>query len=137
MSELLEAIKEMTMNVNEAGMPCAVMLGEVISVAPMQIQVEQKLILEEMHLILTQSVTGREETMTFSDATEPAGSRSHSHTVGERTSSTDNESAHTHRFAGEKTVRFHGELKVGDTVLLLRMQGGQKFVVLDKVVRPT
>ena len=41
----------------------------------------------------------------------------------------------TAEYAGEFiTLRFLNALKTGDKVLLLRMQGGQKFLILDKIM---
>lgn len=34
----------------------------------------------------------------------------------------------------ETTIKIHNALKYGDEVILLRKQGGQKYIVIDKVV---
>lgn len=41
-------------------------------------------------------------------------------------------SAHSHRYRGRKTVTLHWGLRVGEQVILLRCDGGQKYVVLDR-----
>ena len=41
---------------------------------------------------------------------------------------------HNHTIIGRKKIIIHNSLKVNDEVLLLRMQGGQKYIVIDKVV---
>jgi hypothetical protein len=46
---------------------------------------------------------------------------------------TSDSTAHKHAYAGKKTFIVHGELTVGDKVILMREQGGQRFVVLDRV----
>ena len=47
---------------------------------------------------------------------------------------TDFETDTSSREKAEKTgIIIHNQLAVGDEVILLRVQGGQKFVVLDKI----
>lgn len=41
---------------------------------------------------------------------------------------------HNHTYTGKKRFRVHNGLKKGDNVVLIQVQGGQKFIVLDKVV---
>ena len=41
---------------------------------------------------------------------------------------------HTHNYVGKKKFVVHNGLKQGEKVILLRFQGGQKFLVLDRVV---
>ncbi len=43
--------------------------------------------------------------------------------------------SHNHGYVGRKTFLIHNSLIVGDEVILVRMQGGQKYVVMDRVVR--
>ncbi len=123
-------------------MPCAVMSGRVIAEEPLRIQVEQKFILEREQLLLTGAVEDREIVVEMNHQTEPAGGHSHGHGVTVHrgdvlyTGSTENdtEADHAHRYAGRKTMRLCNRLKTGDAVILLRLQGGQKFLVLDKAV---
>lgn len=35
---------------------------------------------------------------------------------------------------GKQKVTIHNDLKIGEKVLLLRIQGGQKYLVLDRVI---
>lgn len=42
--------------------------------------------------------------------------------------------SHKHGYVGRKTFRVHLGLKTGERVLLLRIQGGQQYIVLDRVV---
>jgi hypothetical protein len=41
--------------------------------------------------------------------------------------------AHRHSIEGKKEITVHNSLVVGDEVILLRQQGGQKYVVWDNV----
>lgn len=40
---------------------------------------------------------------------------------------------HLHRYEGRKKILLHYGLKQGETVLLIKMQGGQKYIVLDRL----
>ena len=40
--------------------------------------------------------------------------------------------AHKHRYQGRKKWRVHNALKTGEKVILLRCDGGQKYIVLDR-----
>lgn len=42
--------------------------------------------------------------------------------------------AHTHDITGKKEITIHNGLAVGDEVILLKQKGGQKYLVLDRVV---
>lgn len=102
MADLVESMKKAALDAVEAAHPVAVMFGTVSSESPLKINVEQKLILEKEQLILTRNVAEYK--------TEPA---------------TDSESGLSHSHV------VHPNLKQGDSVALLRVQGGQKFLVLD------
>ena len=82
---LVEAVKKASRDEREASKPVNVYFGQVISVSPMRIDVEQKMILGEGQLILTKSVTDRDP------------------------------------------------LRAGDRVLIIRLQGGQRFAVIDQI----
>ena len=82
MDGLLKHIKKAGTEAVANGAPCAVMFGQVTSVEPLKIKVEQRLLLGEKQLIQTENAQKIEE---------------------------------------------------DDSVVLLRMQGGQKFIVLDRI----
>lgn len=109
---LVNAIKQITMNLNEAEHPVAIMFGTVTKVQPLEILVDQRLLLDEDFFVLTEQLTRCEIDL------------KHNHnTKGDP----------TQEALTEKIIIREG-LKEGDGVLLLRMQGGQQYVVLDKVV---
>lgn len=41
--------------------------------------------------------------------------------------------SHSHSYSGKKKFTVHNGLKKGEKVILIRMQGGQQFVVLDRM----
>ena len=131
MSELLQIIKQAAAEQNEASKPVAVMMGKVVSISPLKIQIDQKLTLSESALILTKSVIDYSVNMTVNHATE---SHTHAHSyIDDGSTRTTESNTHSHNYTGTKAFTVHNKLKVGDCVVLLRVQGGQKFIVLDIV----
>ncbi|MCB8816141.1 DUF2577 domain-containing protein [Desulfosporosinus shakirovi] len=116
MSSLLELIKTAGVDAVGASNPVNVMFGEVIGINPLSVKVDQRFTLTADFLLVPESLIKYEIDL------------KHIHPY------TDNGSMRsTSEALGEKIVIRPG-LKAGDTVLLLRVQGGQKFVILDKVV---
>lgn len=128
----VEVVKKAAVEAVEAGKPVHLLFGKVISDAPLQIQVDQKSIYTEKMVILTRNVTEYEVDMTVSHKTEIT---SHGHPVtdtytGGGTAETID---HDHPYKGRKKYKVHNALVVGDWVVLARIQGGKRFVVLDRI----
>lgn len=115
MPNMVELIKRAAKEGHEASKPIAAIFGTVTSASPLRISTEQKLILESEQLVLTQTVT---------DYTTSA-------TLGGSTSEAD---GHVHSLGGIREAGIHNGLKRGDIVVLLRVDGGQQYIVLDRVV---
>ncbi|MGE4214840.1 MAG: DUF2577 domain-containing protein [Anaerotignaceae bacterium] len=129
MSELLQIIKQAAAEQNETTKPMAVMVGNVVSSSPIKIQIDQKLTISESALILTKSVIDYSVNMTVNHTTE---SHTHIHSyIDDSSTRTTGTNTHNHAYTGTKAFTVHNKLNVGDNVVLLRVQGGQKFVVLD------
>ncbi len=80
------ALKQINKGVIENSQDVAFYYGKVIEIAPLEIQVDQRFVLDKDFLVLTSTVAG------------------------------------------------DSAMEVGDKVILLREQGGQRYIVLDKVV---
>lgn len=144
--ELVKTMKKAALDAMEAAKPVAVYFGEVQSVSPLKINVEQKMILGEAQLILSRNVTDFKTKVTVDWETE-SSLTTHSHTLSGNTGDggdpTHNHSlsgdtgskslAHIHAMTGKKEITVHNSLVVGDKVILVRQQEGQKFVVLDRI----
>ena len=74
-------------------------------------------------LILTRNVTDFEVDMTVNHSTEDKGGGSGAAAY----------EAYKHAYVGKKTFKVHNALKAGEKVLLIRVQQGKKFVVIDRV----
>ena len=139
-NELVDALKRAALDAVKASKPVYVCFGKVQSTSPLKINVEQKMVLGEKQLILTRNVTDFTTKVTI-DWTSECSLSTHSHTVNgdngsggtiNLTSGTTN-LAHTHKITGKKKITIHNGLAVGDEVILIRQQDGQKFIVVDRI----
>ena len=117
--DFLMAIKRAATEAVEAGKPSDFCFGKVTSVSPLKISVEQKMTLGVAQLVLTRNVTDYTTTISvdWSTENESSGSASHNHSI-----------------SGTKRITIHNGLKVGEKVVLMKQKGGQKYLVLDRVV---
>ncbi|GBG11335.1 MULTISPECIES: DUF2577 domain-containing protein [Paenibacillus] len=84
---MLDVIKKAGIGAVEAGQPVQVQFGQVVSLQPLAVRLDQRLTLPSGALVVPESLAAR-------------------------------------------------ALAVGDSLILLRMQGGQSYVVLDRMVTP-
>ena len=103
---MVASVKRAALDAIDAGKPVAVVFGQVKSIEPLEIYIDQKMTLSEEQLCLTRNVTGYKVTVQY----------------------VSDEVVHT------QTIDVREDLQSGDSVVLLRMAGGQQFVVLDRVV---
>lgn len=108
---MIDIIKKAGVDAVGADNPVNILFGEVLDVDNLKIKLDQKLILPKEFFIVPESLTKYEVDL------------EHSHSIPEGISSN----------SLKKLVIREG-LKQGDKVLLLRVQGGQQYVILDKVV---
>ena len=120
---LVEAMKKAALDAVEAEKPVNLCFGKVTRVSPLEINVEQKMTLGEGQLVLARHVTDYETEVTVEWETEEKGGGS-----GEASYS-----SHSHKDSGKKRMVMYNSLALGETVLLARKQGGQKYVVLDRI----
>ena len=126
MKGFLENVKRAAVEAIEASKPFAFVLGKVTSVSPLKVQVDQKFELTASQLILTNAVRDYTVYMTVDHQTENTAGRSEEAAFA----------SHKHAYRGKKDFKVHLGLKVGEKVLMLRCDGGQKFIVLDRLEAP-
>ena len=129
----IEVVKKAALDAVKADKPTAVMFGKVISAAPLKINVEQKMTLESPQLILARNVTDHTIEMTVDHVTEQETQHVHAVSDTYTGGGSSQPTQHLHRYAGRKKFKIHNGLVVGDEVILLQLQGGQKFLVLDRL----
>lgn len=123
---LVKAVKRAAIDAVNAAKPVSYCLGEVISTAPLKISVDQKMTLTAAQLILTNAVRDYVVYMTVDHSTEETSGGSGDSAF----------SSHSHKYIGKKKYTVHLGLKTGEKVILLRCDGGQKFIVFDRVEVP-
>lgn len=133
-NELVNAMKKAAVGAVAAGKPVNVFFGKVQSVRPLKIGVEQKMQLGEAQLVLARNVTDFDIAVTVDwDAEERTETHSHEIEGMEGLNVKEADLRHAHRIRGEKRIRIHNGLCIGDEVILIRQQEGQKFVVADRI----
>lgn len=121
--DLLQAIKAAAVDAVNASKPANVLFGIVTKESPLEITVEQKMVLTEAFLILSRNVTDFYLDMTVDHLTEKAaGGGGHA-----------SYASHNHGYVGRKTFLVHKKLTEGEAVILIACPGGQKFVVWDRI----
>ena len=148
-SELLNVITDHVMNVikQEQQEPVLFITGEVVSINPLQIKINEKFILDENSLLL--SATVKETwidipTTTGAEASEDGGTDDvfmhRHHIVGETEEANDGgQGAQNHKHTIDiytkyslPKIRLWRGLVVGDIVRLLKIQDGQFYFVLER-----
>lgn len=135
LNALVRAVKKAAVEAVRAENPMGVCHGTVTGLSPLEITTDQKLILGEKQLILTNAVRDYTVEMTVDHVTEVI---SHGHSVTDTYTGggTAQPVDHSHPYKGRKSFRVHLGLKMGEKVILVRCDGGQKFVVLDRWEAP-
>lgn len=144
-AELVRAIKRAATDAVDANKPVEVCFGSVISTSPLKIQVEQKLTLNEEQLVLTKAVTDHWVDIEVNHFTvnDDFMIPDHTHRIfdtytgGGSCDMGNLDTTHKHGYKGRKKIMIYNGLRVGEKVLLIRFDKGQRFVVLDRVCEHT
>ncbi len=150
--DFIDIMKEAALGAVGAAKPTQICFGTVTGVSPLEITVDNALTLPADCLILTRMVTEHTIDMTvdhmtensldmdmthrhsYSGETDTGGEPPHTHSyLGETDNALGVNLNHTHAYKGRKTFLVHAGLVMGEKVLLLRVQGGQKYVVWDRI----
>ena len=123
-NDFLNIIKKAGVEAVNASQPSDFYFGKVTSSKPLKILVEQKMTLSSVQLVLTRNVTDYKTNITIDWSTELKSGGSGDSSFA----------SHNHGVSGEKEITVHNGLQVGDEVILLKKKGGQKYLVIDRVV---
>lgn len=124
-NEFFNLIRQMAVESVDASKPTSLVFGTVTSDSPLKINVEQKMTLTAAQLVLTRNVTDYKIDMDVNHFTENESGGSGDLVFD----------IHKHAYNGKKQFIIHNALVVGDEVILVRVQGGQKYIVIDRVVK--
>ena len=127
-NRLLEIIKQASTEAVGAAKPFALTYGVVTSVKPLSIQIDQKLELGEAQLILTNAVRDYSVEMSVEHWVEMETEYLPEDNMPDELLP----NPHRHRYLGKKKFAVHLGLREGEQVLLLRVQGGQQYIVFDR-----
>lgn len=133
--EVLEAMKQMSVDAQNSQKPVIVLFGQVLSVKPLQIKVNQKQTIKEDALILTHAVKDYEVDIEVSHYTvnDDFLQTMHDHP---NVAANNFDSHHKHAYKGRKKIKIYNGLKVGENVMMLRQNGGSRYIVLDRIEDP-
>ena len=107
---MLDAIRKAALSAVEAAGPVAVAFGTVTSAEPLEVNVDQRFTLDADFLVVPESLTRLEIDL------------KHHHTYGDGITGD----------ALTVPVVVRPGLQAGDRVVLLRLQGGERYLILDK-----
>lgn len=124
--ELINLIKTIAKTTIGADEPFALVIGEVVGTSPLTITLENKMTLDDDFILLTKNTSDWSVDMSVDHNTEDA----------EGGSGQAQYESHHHGYKGRKTFLVHNALEVGDKVYLLKEQGGQRYIALDRVYNP-
>lgn len=124
MTDILKQFQGIVLGVLNAQKLCTIVYGTVISVDPLEVKIDQKLTLKKEQLKLTRAVMDYEVDMTVDHLTE---NRSGGSGYAEFAS-------HNHEYKGRKKFLIHNGLVDGDKVTMIRVHGGQQYLIIDKEV---
>lgn len=121
--QLVSTLQKLVAQTNNAMKPTDYCLGVVETVSPLSIRIDQKDIITEEFLILTDLVRDFSVDITVSHTTEnKAGGGGYAEFA-----------SHNHDYTGRKKIIVHNGLSVGESVILIQQAGGQEFIVLSRL----
>lgn len=117
--DLLKQIKKSAVQAVEQTIPADTLIGIVKTVNPLSITINQRLDIPADFLLLTDNVRDHQVTIELEEFTEYETAASDSH---------------RHEITGEKTITIKKGLAVGEKVILQMAKGGQRYIILNRVV---
>lgn len=142
-SDMIRLFKKIAKEEIENGDPMVLQTGTVIQINPIHIRVDDRIVHREERgdLIFTHLVRDYEVDITVSHSVENIDTiKNEKYTkpgkAEEPTIPMSDLTEHNHTYKGRKKIIMHLALKEGEKVLLLRENGGQRYIVLDRVYDP-
>lgn len=121
--QLITTLQQLVKQTSDAGAPCDYCIGVVESTGPLSIRIEQREIITEEFLVLTDLVRDYNVDITVNHVTENRAGGSGDPAF----------ESHNHDYKGRKKIIVHNGLNVGESVLLVRQAGGQEYIVLSRI----
>ena len=112
--------------------PCEIRTGLVVNDNPLEISIGSDFVLPSEYLNLTNAVKDHKVDITVDWFSEDESEHVHGN-GNDGNDTTPSKEPHKHNIKGLKTITIHNGLTKGEKVLLLREQGGQNYIVLDRI----
>ena len=125
-NKLVDTFKTLVTDTMNAYVMSDIVIGEVISTRPYQIQVDPKIIIPESNLVFTKNTTDWTAEISVDHVTENRGGGGGYAEFA----------SHNHDYVGRKKFLIHNSLQVGDKAILIQESGGQRYIVLDRWYNP-
>ena len=122
---LKEAIQQLVKQQLNSANLCDYSLGVVETINPLTIRIDQKELLTEEFLILTDLVRDFDVDITVN------------HTTENKSGGSGYALFENHAYSGRKKITVHNGLSVGESVILVQQAGGQEFIVLSRSTNHT
>ena len=119
-SGIIPIIKKAAVDAVNSTQPVSILFGTVLSASPLKVQVTPKLILGAANLVVPDHLTKKVIELKVDS--------------GNTGYTLEDSMRHRHTIASPLKVELDNSLKTGDSVILLRIQGGNSYLVLDKAV---
>lgn len=119
---LKEAIQQLVNKQISSSNLCDYQIGIVETINPLSIRTDQKELLTEDFLILTDLVRDFNVDITVNHTTENKAGGGGDASFA----------SHNHSYIGRKKITIHNGLSVGESVILIQQSGGQEFIVLSR-----
>ncbi len=129
-TDFVRVIKKISLETFINSKPADILYGSILSVKPLKIFIDQKMILTEGFITVPKHLTDYEVEISFNDP--DIKQKYTTWDIGETIESSPSKISFKDKVKHKITV--YNSLKVGEKVILLRQQGGQKYLVVDKVV---
>lgn len=135
LSTFLELVKGTAKGVVDNSEPSVLVFGTVETITPLTIRIDAQTVLQEKELILTHLVRDYEVDIEVSHRTvnDDILNTLHDH-PGIPQNSFD--SHHYHAYMGRKKIKIYQGLLIGEGVVMIKEQGGQRHIVLDRLDDP-
>ena len=134
-SMFLKIIQSVAAKVYANSEPSDIEFGTVESIEPLTVRVNEMILLKENQLVLTNLVKDFYADIEVSHRTvnDNVLDTLHDH-PGVPKDSFD--STHYHAYQGRKKIKIYLGLKVGEGVIMLKKQGGQRRIIIDRTEPP-
>lgn len=143
---MVQALQQISLNAIEHSKPPIIMFGTVKSVDPLEVYVDQKTILKQRELVLSRNVTDFQTEISFDNpdiknwaqfGNRPLAKDGTLITKPDTKEESSTPAIFMGNFSFKQQVKHeitvYNGLKAGEKVVIVRIQGGQRFLIIDRI----